>query len=106
MIAYEGLLLASDEKQLRDVLNTIEDIRKNGGVLLKKIDQDTLETNDPNLSTIMSDMLLIKNDFIDSSNKIISAITAGDREAAVSTARVGLRSSGQASDRIFSKAKK
>ncbi|MBS4429720.1 HAMP domain-containing protein [Pectobacterium punjabense] len=83
VIAYEGLLLASDEKQLRDVLNTIEDIRKNGGVLLKKIDQDTQATNDPNLSKIMSDMLLIRNDFIASGNKIITMMTAGDREAAL-----------------------
>ncbi|WP_323640424.1 methyl-accepting chemotaxis protein [Pectobacterium polonicum] len=83
VIAYEGLLLVSDEKQLRDALNVIEDIRKNGGALVKKIDQDTQETNDPNLSKIMSDMLLIRNDFIASGNKIIAAMTAGDRETAL-----------------------
>ncbi|UVO08272.1 methyl-accepting chemotaxis protein [Pectobacterium polonicum] len=83
VIAYEGLLLVSDDKQLRDALNVIEDIRKNGGALVKKIDQDTQETNDPNLSKIMSDMLLIRNDFIASGNKIIAAMTAGDRETAL-----------------------
>ncbi|UYA62448.1 Methyl-accepting chemotaxis sensor/transducer protein [Pectobacterium sp. F1-1] len=82
VLGYDRLLLAEDEQQLRNALNSIEKIRQQGRTILKAIIQDSAESDDPTLQKIMSDMAPTRNDFIASGDALIAAITAGNREAA------------------------
>ncbi|ACS86253.1 methyl-accepting chemotaxis protein [Musicola paradisiaca] len=80
LVAYQRLLLVSDEKQVAETLTMINGFRKQVGELIDKLDGDAYEEKGRG---VMDKIKKIRPLFLASGDRLIAQLNAGDRDGAI-----------------------
>ncbi|WP_192459407.1 methyl-accepting chemotaxis protein [Musicola keenii] len=81
LVAYQRLLLVSDEKQVAETLTMINGFRKQVGELINKLDGDAYEEKS---RSVMEEIKKIRPLFLASGDRLVAQLNAGDRDGAIS----------------------
>ncbi|MEI7410345.1 methyl-accepting chemotaxis protein [Pectobacterium aroidearum] len=80
LVAYQRLMLVSDQTQIQTNVARVNEFRQEIGRLLDKLESQTVEERSVSQ---LRDIRAIRNEFLKSGDKIISEVVAGNRDAAI-----------------------
>ncbi|UUE57519.1 methyl-accepting chemotaxis protein [Pectobacterium aroidearum] len=80
LVAYQRLMLVSDQTQIQTNVARVNEFRQEIGRLLDKLESQTVEER--SVSQLRA-IRAIRNEFLKSGDKIISEVVAGNRDAAI-----------------------